>query len=108
MNKRKSLLKSELERFLKILKKHYSPQMILLFGSLASNKIKNWSDVDLIIVKDTDKPFFERLKEMYNLLKPKVGIDILIYTPDEYKKMKNRLFFKKEILNKGRILYEKR
>jgi len=103
MNHREKLLWSEIKKFLSILKNKYDPELILLFGSLSSGIVKEWSDIDLVIVKNTVKPFYQRLKEVYSLLKPKVGTDILVYTPGEYSEMKKRLFFSEEILKKGKM-----
>lgn len=101
-------LHAELRRWVEVLKSKYNPQMLILFGSFSQERIKRWSDIDLIIVKETDKPFFERIKEVLLLLKPRVGVDILVYTPEEFKNMYNsREFFRKEIIEKGVKLYER-
>ena len=98
---RKIDLQKELERCINLLKKEYRPEKILLFGSLASGRVSRWSDIDLIIVKDTKKPFLDRNKEVLLLLKPKVGMDILVYTPEEFKQLSEKKFFKEEIIRKG-------
>jgi len=98
---RKIDLQKELSRCISILKEKYHPQKILLFGSLANDRVKKWSDIDLIIVKDTPKPFLDRIKEVLLLLKPKVGMDILVYTPGEFKQLSEKKFFKEEIIRKG-------
>lgn len=105
MSDRKHKLERELNRLSGIIKEKYNPEKIILFGSLATRKINDWSDIDLVIIKKTDKTFFERLKELFLLLKPKVGIDFLVYTPAEFKELKNRTFFKDEVLKKGKVLY---
>ncbi len=105
MLKRKHKLLIELNRLFRILKKKYNPEKIILFGSLANNKVSEWSDIDLVIIKKTEKTFFERSKEIILLLKPKIGIDFLVYTPEEFKDIKNRMFFKEEVLKKGKVLY---
>lgn len=97
-------LQSELDRCIALLKERYKPQKIFLFGSLAQGKVGQWSDIDLVIVKDTDKPFLDRIKEVLLLLHPLVGMDILIYTPQEFEQVSRRGFFKQEILSKG-IMY---
>jgi len=107
MNSRKLLLQKELEKDIEILKNKYDPDKIILFGSLGSGKIKEWSDIDLIIIKDTEISFYERIKEILLLLKPTVGMDIFVYTPEEFSEMKERLFIKEEVLQKGRVVYEK-
>jgi predicted nucleotidyltransferase len=102
-------LQTELERWIETLKREYDPEMIYLFGSFAQGKVKRWSDIDLVIIKKTEKPFLERIKEVILILRPKVGLDVLVYTPDEFKNMcAERIFFKKEIREKGVKIYERR
>lgn len=101
-------LKNELNRWENLLKREYNPEKIILFGSFVNGKIGQWSDIDMVIVKDTDKPFLDRIKDVFLLLHPKVGVDVLVYTPQEFKKMCNtKFFFKEEISSKGMILYER-
>jgi len=101
-------LNNELKRWTEILKKEYKPLKIIAFGSYAQGKVKQWSDIDIIIIKNTEKCFLERSKEVLLLLQPEVGIDVLVYTPDEYKELcETRSFFKNEIYNKGVTIYEK-
>lgn len=42
----------------------YEPEKIILFGSLARGDTHEWSDIDLLIVKDTDASYGERVKEL--------------------------------------------
>lgn len=98
-------LQSELDRCIHILKERYKPEKILLFGSLANGNIGKWSDIDLVIVKNTDKPFLDRIKEVILLLHPTVGMDILVYTPEEFETLSRKHFFKEEVISKG-MIYE--
>lgn len=101
-------LQSELERWTNILKNKYNPEKIILFGSFADGKIGEWSDVDLIIIKDIEKPFLKRIEEVLLLLHPEAGVDVLVYTSQEFKNLcETRLFFKEEISKKGVIIYER-
>jgi predicted nucleotidyltransferase len=105
---RRALLEAELARYVQVLREHYAPQRILLFGSLASGRVSEWSDIDLVIIKETEHKFLDRTREAMQLLKPRVGIDILVYTPEEFARMKeDRLFVREEIAAKGRVLYER-
>src|SRR3989304_827900 len=54
---RNTLLENELGRFLPLLQRHYRPYKIILFGSLAAGQVGEWSDLDLVIVAETDKRF---------------------------------------------------
>ena len=61
---------------------------------MARGDVGSWSDVDLIVVK-TDKKFLDRLDEIYE--DADVAMDVLVYTPEEFEKMKNRSFIRKAI-----------
>ena len=77
---------------------------------MAGGEIHEWSDIDLVIVKDTPKRFLARLKEVALLCRAPVGVDYLVYTPQEYDRLasdKNNPFFQREIVEKGQILYER-
>lgn len=105
---RRALLEAELDRWVKLLVQHANPQRILLFGSLASGKVEEWSDIDLVIVQETPLRFLDRIREVLQLLNPRVGADILVYTPDEFEQMtRERPFMRHEVLAKGKVLYER-
>ncbi len=105
---RKRCLQQELARYVHLLTSHGDPDKVIVFGSLATGQIGAWSDIDLIIVERTDRPFWKRLRAWRRLLQPKVGTDILVYTPEEFERLcQERLFFREEILAKGRIVYER-
>ena len=79
----------------------------ILFGSRARGTETRRSDIDLIIIMETDKRFFERFAyfdEIHDVIKGKT-IDLLIYTPEELDRISHRPFIKK-ILNEGQVIYE--
>ncbi len=104
--KRKKNLEEELQRLIPQIIK-LDVEKIILFGSLASGNIHKSSDIDIIVVKKTEKRFFDRLEEFYKHLKPRYGMDILIYSVEEFEEMKNSNQFIKSALKKGRIIYER-
>jgi uncharacterized protein len=109
VDEREKILKDELRRITDIIKKEYQPDKIILFGSLASGKIHEWSDIDLLIIKNTAKRPIDRCMEIANLVHPKLGIDFFIYTPEEYEVLlKEKFTLLKNILKEGTVLYEKR
>ena len=59
-----------------------------IFGSYARNTQDEYSDLDILIVKKTSKAFFNRFRDFPDLYKLGVPLDLLIYTPDEFEKMK--------------------
>ena len=108
-HRRKENLEKELRRIVASLVDNYSPEKIILFGSLAQNKIHEWSDIDLAIIKETDNRFLDRLHQVRLLTSPKVGVNFIVYTPSEMRNMlrKKHYFFLNEIIGKGKTIYEK-
>jgi len=104
---RKKMLDEELARYVRLLKEHGSPEKVILFGTLAAGQVHEWSDIDLVVVEKTRLPFFQRLRKVRKLLRPKVGIDVMVYTPEEFDQLcADRPFFREEIVAKGEVIYE--
>ena len=59
----------------------------IVFGSVARGEADAWSDLDLLIVADTTRPFFERFKDYGGLYDVWPRLDLLIYTPEEFAQM---------------------
>lgn len=105
---RQTLLQAELTRYLNLLSEFYDPQQVYLFGSMAAGAIGEWSDLDLVIIKHTEKRFLDRTREVIELLRPQVGVDILVYTPEEFSHLsQERAFVRDEIIGKGKLIYER-
>lgn len=105
---RKRRLDLELARYLRLLTQHGDPERVIVFGSMASGEIQPWSDIDLVIVEQTDLPFWQRLRKIRKLLRPQVGTDILVYTPEEFERLRHeRPFFREEVVAKGIVVYER-
>jgi len=93
------------------IKREYQPEKIILFGSYAYGTPTEDSDIDLFVVKETDKRSIDRFVEVRTLIyKPgrRISIQPLVYTPKEVEK---RLAigdqFVEEVLTKGEMLYAK-
>lgn len=84
----------------------YRPQRIILFGSHARGTADKWSDIDLLIIKQTKDRYFDRVKKVRKAI-PGLPADILVYTPNELEKSKNT-FFMQEVLEEGKTLYERK
>lgn len=105
---RKLKLRAELKRMIYTLRAEYAPQKMILFGSLASGRVKETSDIDLVIIKETNKKFTDRIGEVIGICQPKMAADLIVYTPKEFLNLqKSEDFIKREIIDKGKVLYEK-
>ncbi len=105
---RRDVLEAEMNRCLAVLVEKYHPESVLLFGSMVGDETEEWSDLDLVIIKKTGLRFLDRIKEVMELLRPRVGVDILVYTPTEFELLsRERNFVRYEIVGKKRVLYER-
>jgi uncharacterized protein len=87
--------------------KELGVEKAILFGSMSRGTKSRKSDIDLLIVVETQERFFERYRrfeKIYLQLKGKT-VDMLIYTPSELEKIGHRTFIRK-ILREGKIIYE--
>lgn len=78
-----------------------------LFGSFGKGTQTRKSDLDLMIITETDKRFFDRYND-YEIIQQILtdrSVDMLIYTSDEISKISHRVFIKR-ILEEGEIIYE--
>jgi predicted nucleotidyltransferase len=103
---RQQRLEENLNRIVGVLKNEYRPQQIIVYGSYASGEIHPTSDLDILIVKETDKSFYDRLKEVTSLVDYTVGVDFLVYTPHELEEeARQNPFVRNEILGKGKVVF---
>ena len=87
----------------------FKPEKVILFGSHAYGEPKPWSDVDLLVVMETERTSREQRLEIARFLRDRTfGIDVIVRKPDE---LKHRIelgdFFLREITSKGKVLYER-
>ena len=101
-------IKDEIVEALKPLK----PNKIILFGSYAYGKPNEDSDIDLFLLKDDlslkevrEYEFNAREKIRDLIFKYDIGFDILS-APTDYIKKREDYFYKIDILQNGRVLYE--
>lgn len=91
------------------IKTAYKPEKIILFGSYAYGSPGRNSDIDLLVIKETeDRPIDRRLVVRRIVSDPnrRIPLEILVLTPRE---IQDRLGigdqFLSEIIDKGEILY---
>jgi predicted nucleotidyltransferase len=91
------------------IKQEYQPSKIILFGSYAYGTPDYDSDIDLLIIKNTNKRPIDRWIEVKKILRDfnrSLAISPLIYTETEIEeRTKIKDFFIAEIFEKGKLLY---
>lgn len=103
-------IQQEIKRLKDKIIKSYQPEKIIIFGSYVWGKPNKSSDLDLFIIKNSRKERRFRTTEVEQLLLDRhLPLDILVYTPKETEdSLKEDNFFVKEIVNQGKIIYDRK
>ncbi len=85
----------------------YGPERVYLFGSRGRGEEDDLSDLDIVVIKRTTSPFFDRLREVASLLPAGTGAaDVLVYTPEEFATMRGEgNAFADMIVEEARLIY---
>ena len=93
------------------------PYKIVLFGSYASEGEGSGSDIDLLVILDSEvisQTYEERMNRRLKVrasvqeINKQVPIDLIVYTKAEYELLqRNGTSFQKEIESSGKTLFEK-
>lgn len=85
----------------------FHPHKIILFGSYAYGQPRPESDIDLLVIMETNLRETRQALQIRQYLNPLFGLDILVYPPA---KIEQRIAwgdsFLREIMERGMILYE--
>jgi len=89
---------------------NYNPDKIILFGSYANGNYTDNSDLDFILVKETDAPKYKRGLEVRRLFyRLAIPMDFKIYTSSEFNnELSNQYSFLSSAIKGSKILYERK
>ena len=98
-----------IQKVVRRLVEEYQPQQIILFGSMVYGNPGDDSDIDLLVVKNTDETPLERRVRVRQLVSDperRIPLSPLVLTPGE---LAHRLAlgdpFYQEIVTRGEVLY---
>jgi predicted nucleotidyltransferase len=86
----------------------YRIKKAIIFGSVARGTYTRRSDIDLILIQETDKRYFERFEGLLEALYEAItgrDIEVFIYTPEEFSNISHRKFIQRA-LREGKVIYE--
>lgn len=88
------------------IERHFAPKHVILFGSRATGRARPDSDVDLILVSPCfeDVEFIKRMglfRQKIDPLRYGVSVDVLCYTPEEFKEMSTGIGMVAEAVKEG-------
>ena len=87
----------------------FSPAQIILFGSHAYGSPQPWSDVDLLVIMESEKHPVEVSQEILQALPPFLfSVEILVRSPETIQRRQQMGDpFLIEIMERGKVLYER-
>lgn len=87
--------------------RQFRPDKIILFGSNAYGTPRPDSDVDLLVILKGKKTGVHKAVEILEHVDASFGLDLIVRTPAQIRqRLKWNDFFLKEVIEKGRVLYE--
>jgi predicted nucleotidyltransferase len=84
-------------------------ERVVLFGSYASGRMTADSDVDFLVVAESDLPRHKRSRDLYRHIRQNsFPLDIIVYTPDEIRRgARTPVSFVSQALREGKTVYER-
>ena len=103
------IVERELERIVTRLRT-LDPERIVLFGSFARGDFHEGSDIDLIVVMNTEQRYIDRIGQVLATVDvTDFDVEPHVYTPTEYEELKRSGAVLVEAAEReGRMLYERR
>ena len=98
-------LEKELDRISQMLPQ-LGVQQAVLIGDLATGQVGPESSLGLIMVLDIPGNFTRRMDFFTSHLAPTLATDFLVYTPEEFRALKDTSPFLRKALQGGRVVYE--
>jgi len=91
------------------IRERFAPEKIVVFGSAARGQTTNGSDLDLLVVMQTDLAPHERATPIRLMFRPSpCPMDILVYTPEEIARWNGAAgHIVTEALQTGKVMYDK-
>jgi uncharacterized protein len=97
-----------IRRFARRIAERFKPDKIILFGSYAYGKPHKESDVDLLVIMRTRNAIDQSIRISLAFERP-FSFDLIVRTPWQIERgLKDENWFLREIIEKGKILYEAR
>lgn len=101
------LSEHEIEQIANRIVEVFEPGKLILFGSYATGRQTDQSDLDFLVIKDTHVPKSQRLIGLKRKLDFYVSLDIIVMTPEEVElSVADGFSFISKALQEGRVLYE--
>jgi uncharacterized protein len=97
----------DIQKIVQQIVEHFHPQKVILFGSYAHGTPTEDSDVDLLVVMETDEPPLHAAARIAAAIDHPCALDILVRRPSDLEaSLARKGVFATEVLTTGVVLYE--
>jgi predicted nucleotidyltransferase len=97
----------KIQEFADSIAREFKPERIILFGSYAYGNPSEGSDVDMLVIMPFRGDACYKSIEILKKIDHRFGVDLIVRTPAKIRqRLKWNDFFIKEIIEKGKVLYE--
>jgi predicted nucleotidyltransferase len=99
---------SVIRRYARAVAERFAPEKIILFGSHAYGKPHADSDVDILVVMPAARNEIDQAIRIDRAVDPEFPLDLIVFAPKNVAwRLKEGDSFLREIMTKGKVLYEK-
>lgn len=101
------ITQNQIKEVVDIIVKNVNPEKVILFGSYAYGEPQEDSDLDILVIKDTDDDRYRRTREIRRYLRgTKIPIDVVVYTKEEVEEWREtKSAFITQVIRNGKVLY---
>ncbi|HEY3245591.1 MAG TPA: nucleotidyltransferase domain-containing protein [Phycisphaerae bacterium] len=100
---------NEIQQLTRRIAEEFNPKRVILFGSYAYGRPRKDSDVDLLVEMRYTGNALRQSARILRRIRPRCALDILVISPSEIRsRLREDDWFIADIIEKGRLLYEKR
>ena len=98
---------TEIQQVAQQIVERFQPQQVILFGSYAHGQPTTDSDVDLLVIMETEEQPLHTAARISAAIDHPFPLDILVFTPSMFKaSLERKGVFATEVATKGVVLYE--
>jgi predicted nucleotidyltransferase len=109
ITQRKYIPQEAIEHVVEQIVEKFKPQKIILFGSYARGNSRPESDVDMLVAMDTSLREVQQAIQISQQIEYRFGLDLIVHTSKHLaERVKMGDWFLREVLGKGKVLYEAR
>lgn len=102
---RRSLLEAALERVVAVCRAQPEVRAAYVFGSYAVGRVGPTSDLDVLVVRETELGAVDRAADLKLASRGAVGIDFVVITPEEYRSTFASSSFGRTVLRSAKRVY---